>query len=184
MVQNALINLRQNLCYRCRSVKLSEKGRPNRDALSIVKKLEISSCSTACIPLGEVCAHRRKPLPTSALYSSFAQRCTNCWDFCELFWWQIVEIFVRRRARVDLVLDAVKASHEKRCKAKVWVCCRIRETRFNTLRLWRLSPRDTNAARTVTRRVRTQNGCFKARDQTLVRVCRRVCEGVQSLSVL
>ena len=114
----------------------------------------------------------------------FAQRPTNSWDRGQLFWWQIIQIFVRRSTRIDLVLDTVKASHQQCSEAQVWVGCWIRETGFNTLCLRVFRPRNTHSTRTVGRRIRTQNWRFKTWDQTFVRVCRWVCDRVQGRGVL
>ena len=48
---------------------------------------------------------------------------------------EIVQIFLRRLARIDFVFDPVQAGHEHGGKGKVGVCSRIRETHFNPLRL-------------------------------------------------
>ena len=118
------------------------------------------------------------------LVQSFTQRATYCRDTCQLFRGKIVQVFVHGFARIDFVLDAVEAGHQQSCEAEVGVRGRIRETCLDALCFRGFCPRNTYTTRTVTCRVGAQNGCFEARDQTLVRVCRRVGEGVQRFRVL
>ena len=115
---------------------------------------------------------------------SFAQRTTNLWNLGCFFSWQIVQIFIRCIARVDLVLNAVQASHQQSCESQVWVSDRVRETCFDTLAFWRRNVRNTDRSRTVTGRVSQHNRSFEAWDQTLVRVSTWVGERIQGLSVL
>ena len=114
----------------------------------------------------------------------FAQGATDGRNVLQFLVGQLVQIFVARVARVDLVLDAVEACHQHGGETQVWVRGRIREADFHALGLRRGAERDPARCRTVARRVGEQHRCFKARNQTLVGVGRRVGEGVQCLGVL
>src|SRR5690606_1197336 len=96
----------------------------------------------------------------------------------------IVKILVHGLTGMNLVLDAVKTSHEQGSKAQIRVCRRIRETNFQTLGLRRIAEWNTARSRTVASRVGKQNRGFVTRNQTLVRVGRRVGEGIHGLGVL
>src|SRR5262245_50834336 len=49
---------------------------------------------------------------------------------------EIVNVFVQRFARVDLVLDAVEDRHQHRREGEVWIARAIRAAIFDALRLW------------------------------------------------
>ncbi|EDQ04355.1 hypothetical protein OIHEL45_15539 [Sulfitobacter indolifex HEL-45] len=117
------------------------------------------------------------------LVQRFAQRTRHCWDVCQLFCRQVIEVLVHRLAGIDLVLDAVKAGHQQGRECQIGVRCRIGETGLNTLGFGAFGPWDTDAARPVARGIGTQNGCFETGDQTLVAVGRRVGEGVERFGV-
>ena len=84
---------------------------------------------------------------------------------------------------MDLVLDTVKTGHQQGSKAQVRVSRRVRETYFDTTCFRRRNHRNTDRRRTVTRRVSQHYRCFVARDQTLIRVGGRVCQGVNCFRV-
>ena len=85
---------------------------------------------------------------------------------------------------MDLVLDAVKASHEQGGEGEVGVGKRIGEADFDALGLRALAEGDAARSGPVAGRVGQQDGGFKARHQTLVGVGGRVGEGVDGLGVL
>src|SRR5690606_19435919 len=97
---------------------------------------------------------------------------------------QLVQILVHGIARVDLVLDAVQASHQQRREAQVRVGTRIREARLDTTAFRVLDERDTDRGRTVAGRVGQHDRRFVARHQTLVGVGQRVGDRVQRAGML
>ena len=74
---------------------------------------------------------------------SFTQRSGYGWHFSKLRWWQVIEILVHGVARVDLVLNAVEASHEQSRIAQIWVRHCVREADFNALGLGTRTIRNT-----------------------------------------
>ena len=46
----------------------------------------------------------------------FAQGAANSWDVGQLFWRQIIEIFVRGFTWVNFIFDAIKTGHQQSCK--------------------------------------------------------------------
>ncbi|RMN84403.1 hypothetical protein ALQ56_05747 [Pseudomonas syringae pv. papulans] len=117
-------------------------------------------------------------------FQGFFQAAANLWDLFGLFWRQVIQVFVSCVARVDLVLDAVQASHQQSRECQVRVGRWIREACFDTTAARAGDVRNTDRRGTVTGRVGQHDRCFEARDQTLVGVGRRVGEAVQSLTVL
>ncbi|CCJ90552.1 Glutamine synthetase (glnA) gene and ORF1 [Cronobacter turicensis 564] len=113
----------------------------------------------------------------------FFQRAGNLRDLFSFFRRQVVQVFIHRFARVDLVLDAVKTGHQQGSEAQVRVSRRVREAHFDTTRFRRRHDRDTDRRRAVTRGVSQHHRRFVARDQTLVRVGGRVRQGVNRFSV-
>ncbi len=111
------------------------------------------------------------------------QGASNLRYFFRLFRRQVVQVFVHCFARVDLVLDTVKASHQQGSEAQVRVSSRVREAHFDTTRFRRGHYRNTDRGRAVTGRVGQHNRCFVTRDQTLVGVGGRVRQGVDRFCV-
>ncbi|MPL90543.1 hypothetical protein SDC9_36596 [bioreactor metagenome] len=134
--------------------------------------------------LGEHVAGEQEVVIGFQRFQSFTQRAADGRDRGQFFRRQVVEVLVRRRARIDLVLDAVEAGHHQRREGEIGVGRRIGEPGFDALGLRRFGPRNTDAARAVAGRIGAQHRSLEARDQTLVRVRRRVGEGVQGLGVL
>ena len=85
---------------------------------------------------------------------------------------------------MNLIHDAVKACHQECSKAQIGIGRRVREANFDTASLIVHHVRDANGCRAVTSRVSQLHRCFKVRNQTLIRVRRRVRDGIQSTSVL
>ncbi|EAP80421.1 hypothetical protein NAS141_17949 [Sulfitobacter sp. NAS-14.1] len=117
------------------------------------------------------------------LFQRFAQGTGNGRDIGQFFGGQIIEVFIHGFARIDLVLDPVKAGHQQRGKAQVGVCRRIGEAGLYAFCLGGFGPWDTDTARAVACGIGAQNGGFETGDQTLVAVGRRVGEGVQRFRV-
>ncbi|CCK16618.1 Glutamine synthetase (glnA) gene and ORF1 [Cronobacter universalis NCTC 9529] len=113
----------------------------------------------------------------------FFQRAGNLRDLFRFFRRQVIQVFVHRFARVDLVLDAVETGHQQGSEAQVRVSRRVREAHFDTTRFRRRNHRDTDRRRAVTRRVSQHHRRFVARNQTLVRVGGRVRQGVNGFRV-
>ncbi|RMR51720.1 hypothetical protein ALP84_05248 [Pseudomonas cichorii] len=118
------------------------------------------------------------------LFQGFFQAAANLWNAFGLFWRQVIQVFVSCIARVDLVLDAVQASHQQCGERQVRVGCRIREAGFDTTAAWAGDVRNTDRGGTVTSRVGQHDRSFETWDQTLVGVGRRVGEAVQGLTML
>src|SRR5690606_20559332 len=78
----------------------------------------------------------------------------------------------------------VQTRHQQGSEAQVGVADRVREVGFDTTGLGRSNPRNPDGSRTVAGRVRQHDGCFKAGNQTLVRVGAGVGEGVDDTGVL
>src|SRR5690606_1362274 len=101
----------------------------------------------------------------------FTQRTTDGRDLLKLLGGKVVKILIHGLTWMNLVLDAVKASHQQSSKTQIRVCGRIRETNFQTLGLRRIAKWNTARSRTVARRIGQQNRGFIAWNQTLVRIC-------------
>ncbi len=71
----------------------------------------------------------------SRLAERLTQRAAHGRDALQLLWRQVVEILVHRRARIELVLDAVEARHQHRRESQVRVGERIGEADFDALGL-------------------------------------------------
>ncbi|RMR21496.1 hypothetical protein ALP89_05683 [Pseudomonas syringae pv. persicae] len=117
-------------------------------------------------------------------FQRFFQAAANLWDLFGLFRRQVIQVFVSCVARVDLVLDAVQASHQQSREGQVRVGCRIREACFDTTAAWAVDVRNTDRGRAVTCRVGQHDRGFEAWNQTLVGVGCRVGEAVQGFTVL
>ena len=114
----------------------------------------------------------------SEAFQGFAQRSANGRHFGQLGGRQIVKILVHGFAGMDLVLDAIEARHEQRRISEIGVGHRVGEADFHALGFCACAIGNAARCRTVARRIGEQNGCFIARDQTLVAVGRGVGEGV------
>src|SRR5690606_35392343 len=99
-------------------------------------------------------------------------------------WWKIVKVLVHWLTWVDLVLDAIKTSHQHCGKAEVWVLRWVWEANFKTLSLRVRAEWNTARSRAVTCRIGQKNWSFISWNQALVGVGCWVCEGVQCLSML
>ena len=139
---------------------------------------------TVDLVFGEDVASQQEVMISLEAFDGFTQGTTNGRDPFELFCRQIIQVLVHCIARMDLVLDAVKASHQQCGEAEIRVGRRIREASLNAFCLWRFSPGNTNAARTVACGIGTQNRSFKARDQAFVGVGRWVGESIQGFCML
>ncbi|MEY3839648.1 MAG: hypothetical protein RIR08_381, partial [Pseudomonadota bacterium] len=102
-------------------------------------------------------------------------------DVLRFFGLEIVQIFVRRVARVDLVLDAVEAGHHHRRECEVRIRGRIREAHFDATCLRVRHPGDADRGRTVACRIGEHHRRFEAGHQTLVTVGAGVGERVERL---
>ncbi len=100
----------------------------------------------------------------------FAEGTTDGWNFLQFLGGQIVKILVHGLSRMNLVLDAVKTSHQQGSKAQIRVGSRVREADFQTLGLRRVAKRNTAGSRTVASRIGKQNRSFITRNQALVGV--------------
>ena len=117
-------------------------------------------------------------------FQGLIQGGANGWDLGVFFWRQVIEILVSSFARMDLILDTVKTSHQESSKAQVRVAERIREAHLNTASFSARHMRNTNRSGTVASGVGQLHWSFKAWHQTTVGVNPRVGDGVQSTSVL
>ena len=82
-----------------------------------------------------------------------AERAADGRDLGQLLRRQVVEVLVRRRARVDLVADAVDAGHQQRREGEVGVGAGVGEAGLDALGLRALRPRDADRGRAVAGRV-------------------------------
>src|SRR5690606_35421137 len=97
---------------------------------------------------------------------------------------QVIQVLVRSIAGVDLVLDTIQAGHQQGSEGQVGVGSRIREARFDAACLRARYVRDTDGGIADARRIGVNDPRLNTRDQTLVGVGGRVCEGVQRIAVL
>ena len=115
---------------------------------------------------------------------SLAERAANGRDLLQLLRGKVVEILVHGCARINLVDDAVEASHQHRGEREVGVGGRIGEAHFNARRLRVVGPRNTARSGAIARRIGEQHGGFIAGHQALVGIRRRVRERVERLRML
>ena len=65
------------------------------------------------------------------ILQSLIQAVANGWDQCIFLGWEVVQVFGCGLTGVNLVLDAIKSSHQQCSKAQVGVGHGIRETRLD-----------------------------------------------------
>src|SRR5690606_10613549 len=97
---------------------------------------------------------------------------------------QVVQVLVARRARVDLVTDAVQAGHHQRGEGQVAGLQRIGEADLDAAGLRVGHPRDAAGGRAVAGRVGQHHRRLEARHQALVAVGACVGESVDRAGVL
>src|SRR6185312_15139310 len=95
---------------------------------------------------------------------------THLRDIAFFFRRQVVQVFVGRRTRIDLVEDAVQASHQQRGEGEVARIHRTGETHLYAPPLGAGHVGNAAARRAVARRVRQHDGRLEARHQPLVTV--------------
>src|SRR5437667_5774245 len=106
-------------------------------------------------------------------------------DVLPLFRLQVVQVYVHRLRRLDLVLDAVEAGHQQRGEREVRIRRRIRRPELEPLGFRRRRiHRDAADRRAVALRVDQVDRRFIARHQTPVAVRRGCREGEQRRRVL
>src|SRR5690606_32229544 len=100
----------------------------------------------------------------------FAQRTTDGWNLLQFLGRQIIKILIHGLSRVNLVLDAIKTSHQQGSKAQIRIGGRVREANVQTLERRRITERNTAGSGTIARRIGKQNRSFVTRNQALVGV--------------
>ena len=109
---------------------------------------------------------------------------TDGWDLRVLFGGQIVQVLIRRIARIDLVLNPIKSRHHHGGESKIWVAQWIREAALNAAAFVAGDIRNPDRCRPVAGRVSQLHRCFEPRDQPLIRVGTGVGDRIQRTSVL
>jgi len=112
------------------------------------------------------------------------ERCAHGRDLRFLFRRQVVQVLVRRLARMDLVLHAIEPGHHQRREQQVGVRHRIREPDLDAPTLRVADERNPDRRRTVARRIGKLHRRLETRHQPLVRVGARVGDRIQRPCVL
>src|SRR5439155_23046931 len=91
-----------------------------------------------------------------------AQRAAHGGDLLELSGRQIVEVLVDRRARIELVLDAVEPGHQHRGKTEIRIGERIREADLDAAAIRRRGEGNTARRGAVAHRIGQQHRRLEA----------------------
>src|SRR5690348_7133523 len=77
-------------------------------------------------------------------------------------------------ARINFLANTIQASHQQSCKQQIWIRAGVWRAELDTLCWCRVCLGDTDSRTTVALREDQVNGCFVARNETLVAI-RRGC---------